>query len=98
MDEETFERLYAQAFQRDNALIHEASTLAQSQLAPFTIMQAFRLARDLLDAGAPFFQRCEKIYQERSEVLIRCAHREGRLQVVDLQFCQLLIRKAKTSW
>jgi hypothetical protein len=98
MDEETFERLYAQAFQRDNDLIDEASTLARSRLAPFTIMQAFRLARALLDAGAPFFRDCDRIYRERSEVLIRRAHREGRLQVVDLQFCQLLIRKAKTSW
>lgn len=97
MDYNTFERTYLRLLARDGALLEEARLLART-FGIASAVQSVRLTRAIRAAGEALFRACDRIEQERAIVLIGRARREGRLAVIDLEFCQLLIRKAKTSW
>jgi hypothetical protein len=93
-----FDKLWDDAFSREGELVKDAAELAQIYKIPSAV-EAIRMARFLHEAGRPFFEYCEAVYNREQTRALDKARRRYRLSANDVKFIkQLLATNAKKGW
>jgi hypothetical protein len=94
----TFDKLWAVAYEREGELLRDAARLGKAY-AISSALEAIAMARDLHEAGRPFFAYCEEIYKDKQQIRLDRMKRQYRMTPAEVKFAKMMMDKAaKGAW
>jgi hypothetical protein len=91
-----FDKLWDEVYGRERDLILQASALAKAHKTG--ILEAARLARILQEAGRPFFEHCEALFQIQQRNALDRIRRRHKLSPHQVKLVKEMLEKATKGW